>query len=147
MKSLRSHGSSIKRTLLLVHAGIGLFICLAACQAFKVPGTAIHLPSPTMPQKTPTASQTAQPGAVAVVSAPSETSTASPEPATSNLTATDNATLTAWPTKVFTPSLGPTPTHTPTATFTPTITNTPSPPLASLRLIRSRTAFKNYFSN
>lgn len=137
MISLRSNGSSIKRTILLANAGLGLFICLAACQAFKVPGTAIRLSSPTMPQKTPTASQTAQPNAVPVVSStPTETGTASQEPPASNIPATDSATLTAWPTKVFTPSLGPTPTHTPTATFTPTITSTPSPPLASLRLIR-----------
>lgn len=136
MISLRSNGNFLKNTILLANAGIGLFICLAACQAFKVPGTAIRLSSPTIPQKTPTASQTAQPNAVSIVSAPTETGTASQEPPASNLPATDSATLTAWPTKVFTPSLGPTPTHTPTATFTPTITSTPTPPLGSLRLIR-----------
>jgi len=136
MKSHRPIDSSIKRTLLLIVAGVGLFISLTACQAFKVPGTGIRLPSSTAPQKTPTASQTPVSHTEAVANVPSQTGTASPIPPAENSTATDSATLTAWPTKQFTPSLGPSPTRTPTATFTPTITSTPTPPLASLRLIR-----------
>ena len=128
--------NSIKRTILPITTGIGLFICLAACQAFKVPGTAISLLSPTIPSETPTESQTPPPISVAVVSAPTATGTANQEPPSDNSTATDSVTLTAWPTRQFTPSLGPSPTYTPTATFTPTITSTPTPPLASLRLLR-----------
>jgi hypothetical protein len=130
--------NSIKRTILLVSAGIALLICLAACQALKLPGIAARLSSPTIPQKSPTASATIQPNTTSLVSAPIATgsATASPQSPGDNSTATDSATLTAWPTKQFTPSLGPSPTNTPTATFTPTITSTPTPPLASIRLIR-----------
>jgi hypothetical protein len=136
MTSIQTNANSIKRTILLTTAGIGLLACLAACQALNVPGTALRLPSPTIPQKTSMVSQTPLPFSTVAVSAPMETGTASLEPVVDNSTATDSATLTAWPTKQFTPSLGPSPTHTPTATFTPTITSTPTPPLASLRLIR-----------
>ncbi len=138
MTLLQSTGSSLRRTVLLVPAGIVLLICLAACQALNLPGTAPRLPSATVPQKTSTVSATPQPNPSVVGSALIETETASQtaEPPADNSTATDSATLTAWPTKQFTPSLGPSPTYTPTATFTPTITSTPLPPLASLRLIK-----------
>jgi hypothetical protein len=129
----------MKRTVLLTTAGIVLLLCMAACQAFKVPGTGAILPAPTQPQNTPTASQTLQSNTGAIAAVPIVTGTTAPqtpEPPADHSTPTDSATLTAWPTIQFTPSLGPTPTHTPTATYTPTITSTPLPPLASLRLIR-----------
>jgi hypothetical protein len=130
-------GSSINRTILLISAGISLIVCLTACQALNVPGTA-HRPSPTVPHITPTVSATLKLDTAAAVSAPLETETVlqTPLPLADNSTATDSATLTAWPTNQFTSTLGPTPTNTPTATFTPTVTSTPLPPLASLRLIR-----------
>jgi hypothetical protein len=134
----RSSDSSTKRTILVISAGIGLLIGLAACQTLNLPGTAPRLSSPAVPQKTSTVSATPGPNTTAAVSGPIYTGTAqqTPAPPGDNSTATDSATLTAWPTKQFTPSLGPSPTHTATATFTPTITSTPTPPLASLRLIR-----------
>jgi len=136
----RATNCIIGRTNLLLTAGIALSICLAACQAFKVPGTGTQpsLPAASKPANSPTVSQTARPAAVEEADAPTVTGTASqtPQQTGDNSTPTDSATLTAWPTKEYTPSLGPTPTHTPTATFTPTVTSTPSPPLASLRIIR-----------